>query len=256
MPDSDGSKPTTPPAGRPDREAPRAAERTRLGPRRPPGRRGGDGTGRTDGASVLDPARDAESLLDDAAANTRALIETTTPSSGPTRSTRSSAPRSTRSAARSAGPTARTGRSTPRRTPWPSRWIGRGRRRVPAAHPDRPVPRGRGAQRPGLAAARPGLRRGPRPSSAIAAAPRWPAAPGSARASALPVLRDGQVIGTMDFFAMTGRGDQPDPPRALRTIGRVASDKIAKLGQAARAGPDHADGRERAAEHDVHATST
>ena len=42
--------------------------------------------------------------------------------------------------------------------------VGRGRRRVRPGHPLGPVPRGRGAQRPGLAAPRAGLRRGPRPS--------------------------------------------------------------------------------------------
>ena len=46
---------------------------------------------------------------------------------------------------------------------------------------------------------------------------------------ALPVMRDGQVIGTMDFFAMDAVEVSPTRLEALRTIGLLASDKISKL---------------------------
>ena len=125
-----------------------------------------------------------------------------------------------------------------------------GRRRVPAAHPHGAVPRGRGAQRPGLAAARPGVRRGAGPAPRLQ--PRPAGQPGGDPSGiALPVMRDGQVIGTMDFFAMDAVEVSPTRLEALRTIGLLASDKIVEAGQAARADPDQADGREREGQHDV-----
>ena len=48
-------------------------------------------------------------------------------------------------------------------------------------------------------------------------------------AVALPVLRDGQVVGTLDFFADAGRGDLRERLAALRMIGRLSSDKFSKL---------------------------
>ncbi len=48
---------------------------------------------------------------------------------------------------------------------------------------------------------------------------------------ALPILRDGQVIGTMDFFAVDAVEVSPERLDALRTIGQLASDKIANLGR-------------------------
>jgi methyl-accepting chemotaxis protein len=48
---------------------------------------------------------------------------------------------------------------------------------------------------------------------------------------ALPILRDGAVIGTMDFFAMQALDVGPTRLDALRTVGQLASDKIANLGR-------------------------
>ena len=46
---------------------------------------------------------------------------------------------------------------------------------------------------------------------------------------ALPILRDGQVIGTMDFFAMDAVEVSPTRLDALRTIAQLASDKASTL---------------------------
>jgi len=46
---------------------------------------------------------------------------------------------------------------------------------------------------------------------------------------ALPILRDGQVIGTMDFFAMDAVEVSPTRLDALRTIAQLASDKATTL---------------------------
>ena len=46
---------------------------------------------------------------------------------------------------------------------------------------------------------------------------------------ALPLLRDGQVIGTMDFFAMEALEVSPARLDALRTVAQLASDKAEKL---------------------------
>ncbi len=46
---------------------------------------------------------------------------------------------------------------------------------------------------------------------------------------ALPLLRDGQVIGTLDFFASEALEITPTRLDALRVVGKLASDKIAKL---------------------------
>jgi methyl-accepting chemotaxis protein len=48
-------------------------------------------------------------------------------------------------------------------------------------------------------------------------------------AIALPVLRDGQVAGTLDFFATSAVEISPARLGALRTIGRLTSDKFSKL---------------------------
>jgi methyl-accepting chemotaxis protein len=48
---------------------------------------------------------------------------------------------------------------------------------------------------------------------------------------ALPVFRDGQILGTMDFFAKEAVEVSPTRLEALRTIGLLASDKISKLGK-------------------------
>ena len=63
-----------------------------------------------------------------------------------------------------------------------------------------------------------------------------PRAPLASRAGirtgiALPILNKGQVIGTMDFFALQSVEVSPTRLDALRTIGQLASDKIAKLGE-------------------------
>ena len=50
---------------------------------------------------------------------------------------------------------------------------------------------------------------------------------------ALPILRDGQVIGTMDFFAMDALQVSPTRLDALRTVAQLASDKISNLGKQA-----------------------
>ncbi len=46
---------------------------------------------------------------------------------------------------------------------------------------------------------------------------------------ALPLLRDGQVIGTMDFFATEAQEVSPARLEALRTVAQLASDKAEKL---------------------------
>jgi methyl-accepting chemotaxis protein len=46
---------------------------------------------------------------------------------------------------------------------------------------------------------------------------------------ALPILRDGQVIGTMDFFAMDAVEVNPTRLDALRTVAQLASDKVSTL---------------------------
>ncbi len=48
---------------------------------------------------------------------------------------------------------------------------------------------------------------------------------------ALPILRDGQVIGTMDFFAMDAVEVSPTRLDALRSIAQLASDKVSVLGK-------------------------
>ena len=48
-------------------------------------------------------------------------------------------------------------------------------------------------------------------------------------AVALPMLRDNDVIGTLDFFSTDGTETSPARLGALRTIGRLASDKYAVL---------------------------
>ena len=48
---------------------------------------------------------------------------------------------------------------------------------------------------------------------------------------ALPIIRDGQVIGTMDFFAMDAVEVSPTRLDALRTIAQLASDKVSTLGK-------------------------
>jgi methyl-accepting chemotaxis protein len=46
---------------------------------------------------------------------------------------------------------------------------------------------------------------------------------------ALPILRDGQVMGTMDFFAMDAVQVSPTRLDALRTVAQLASDKVSVL---------------------------
>ena len=48
-------------------------------------------------------------------------------------------------------------------------------------------------------------------------------------AIALPVMNDGQVIGTLDFFAIQSVEVSQARLAALRTVGQLASDKVAKL---------------------------
>ena len=48
-------------------------------------------------------------------------------------------------------------------------------------------------------------------------------------AVALPILRDNDVIGTLDFFSTDGNETSPARLGALRTIGRLASDKYAVM---------------------------
>ena len=48
---------------------------------------------------------------------------------------------------------------------------------------------------------------------------------------ALPIFRDGQVIGTMDFFATDAVEVSPTRLDALRTIAQLASDKASTLGK-------------------------
>jgi methyl-accepting chemotaxis protein len=50
-------------------------------------------------------------------------------------------------------------------------------------------------------------------------------------AVALPIVRDGSVLGTMDFFAEAESDISPTRLDALRTVGQLASDKIANLGK-------------------------
>jgi methyl-accepting chemotaxis protein len=52
-------------------------------------------------------------------------------------------------------------------------------------------------------------------------------------AIALPVLRDGHVIGTLDFFSTQAADISQTRLNTLRTIGQLASDKISKLGRQA-----------------------
>ncbi len=48
-------------------------------------------------------------------------------------------------------------------------------------------------------------------------------------AVALPLMRDNEVVGTLDFFSTDGTETSPARLGALRTIGRLASDKYATL---------------------------
>ena len=48
-------------------------------------------------------------------------------------------------------------------------------------------------------------------------------------AIALPIMNDGQVIGTLDFFAIQSVEVSQGRLAALRTVGQLASDKVAKL---------------------------
>ena len=48
-------------------------------------------------------------------------------------------------------------------------------------------------------------------------------------AVALPVMRDGQVVGTLDFFSTEAVEISPERLAALRMIGRLSSDKFSKL---------------------------
>jgi methyl-accepting chemotaxis protein len=48
-------------------------------------------------------------------------------------------------------------------------------------------------------------------------------------AIAVPIINDGQVIGTLDFFAIQAVEISPSRLAALRTIGQLASDKVSKL---------------------------
>ena len=48
-------------------------------------------------------------------------------------------------------------------------------------------------------------------------------------AIALPIMNDGQVIGTLDFFAIQSMDVSQSRLAALRTVGQLASDKVAKL---------------------------
>jgi methyl-accepting chemotaxis protein len=50
---------------------------------------------------------------------------------------------------------------------------------------------------------------------------------------ATPLLRDGQVMGTMDFFATDSIEVTPTRLDALRTVARLASDKVSTLGKQA-----------------------
>ena len=52
-------------------------------------------------------------------------------------------------------------------------------------------------------------------------------------AIALPVMHDGQVIGTLDFFAIQSVEISQARLAALRTIGQLASDKVSKLAKQA-----------------------
>ena len=83
-------------------------------------------------------------------------------------------------------------------------------------------------------------------SCAIAAAPRWPAGPGSRSGIALPVLRDGQVDRHHGLLRDGCRGGQPDPARRAADHRPACLGQDLEAGQAGRADPDQADGRERA----------
>ncbi len=52
-------------------------------------------------------------------------------------------------------------------------------------------------------------------------------------AIALPIMRDGQVIGTLDFFSIQAVEISQARLGALRTIGQLASDKVSKLAKQA-----------------------
>ena len=108
--------------------------------------------------------------------------------------------------------------------------IGPGRRRVPAADAHGAVPRGRGAQRPGLAACAT-CSTSPTSASCTTAAARPLAQPrrdpdgrrpaGDARR---PGRRHARLLLDQDAGDLRRRGSS-----ALRTIGRLASDKFSKL---------------------------
>ena len=110
--------------------------------------------------------------------------------------------------------------------------VGPGRRRVPAADAHGAVPRRGGPQRPVLADSATWSTSPTSASCTTAAARRWPAAPGSRRRSPCPMLRDGQVVGTLDFFSTTAVEISPARLDALRIIGRTASDKLSAAGPA------------------------
>ena len=92
------------------------------------------------------------------------------------------------------------------------------------------VPRGRGAQRPGLADARPGLR--PRPGRDEELLPR-PVARRSGLKSGVcfPILLGSRVVGTMDFF--TDERITPSESRldTLRNVGRLVSTALERVDQ-------------------------
>ena len=80
---------------------------------------------------------------------------------------------------------------------------------------------------------------------------RWRARAGIRAAVALPIMRDGQVVGTLDFFSTSRVEISPARLDALRTIGRLVLGQDLQARPPGRAEPDQADDRERADQHDV-----
>src|SRR4051812_3449504 len=229
-PTSDGNKLPTPPAGRTDRPTPRrAGVRKPAAAGRPEKARRAMSPAAVDGASVLDPVRDAESLLDDAAANTRALIETT----------------AAIVRADSVDEVVRASLDTIRKAfgwSYGSYWTVDPAENALSFSIDsgrvddefqRLTRTARFREGEGLNG-RAWRQRDLVFVEELAQLRDCSRAPLATRAGihsgiALPVLRDGQVIGTMDFFALDAVEVSPTRLEALRTIGLLASDKISKL---------------------------
>ena len=170
---------------------------------------------------------------------------------GRARSTTSSAARWTRFARPSAGPMLRTGRSIRRNTPWSSRSSRGGSTTSSSGIPaPRGSAKGRGSTAgPGGSATCSSSRTSA--SCAIAAALRWPAGPGSDRES--PCRSSATARSSARWTSsrwMPWRSARPGSTRCgpSPSLPRTRSPSS---GQAGRADPDHADGRERAGQHDV-----